>query len=114
MKRHILPSIFFVFLLFITQSVFSQVLISSGSGTPNESAMLEIRSNEKGLLIPRLTTAQRNAISNPRNGLLVYDRIEGKFYLYGMSQKGSMGWIDLSTPAEIWETNASDVYLSSS
>ncbi|MCF6366292.1 MAG: hypothetical protein L3J35_08830, partial [Bacteroidales bacterium] len=40
-------------------SSYSQVLISGSTGTPNSSAMLDIESTSKGLLIPRMTTAQR-------------------------------------------------------
>ncbi|NOZ35626.1 MAG: hypothetical protein GXO80_10060, partial [Chlorobi bacterium] len=53
-----------IFLLINTQNTFSQVLISGSSGTPDASAMLEIQSNSKGLLIPRLTTAQRTSLAS--------------------------------------------------
>jgi PKD repeat protein len=49
------------------------VLISNTSGTPDTSAALEIRSTQKGLLIPRMTTAQRNAIPSPATGLQIYN-----------------------------------------
>lgn len=55
-----------------------------GTSTPNPSAKLEIASTDKGLLIPRMTKTQREAItlSAAANGLLVYqtDDITG-FYL---------------------------------
>lgn len=43
--------------------------------TPDASAALEIKSpaNNKGLLIPRMTTVQKNAIPSPATGLMVYD-----------------------------------------
>ena len=49
--------------------------ISIGKGTENAhpSAILELVSRNKGLLIPRLTSAEREAISSPASGLLVYD-----------------------------------------
>jgi hypothetical protein len=71
--------------------------------------MLEIQSNSKGLLIPRLTTAQRIAIASPKDGLMVFDSDKKCFYLYGENR-----WNDLSTPSGIWQTNASNVYLSNS
>jgi hypothetical protein len=45
-----------------------------GTTTPNTSAKLEIASTDKGLLIPRMTKAQREAITLPTaaNGLMVY------------------------------------------
>ena len=43
-----------------------------GTTTPNASAKLEIAATDKGLLIPRMTSAQRTAITSPANGLLVF------------------------------------------
>jgi trimeric autotransporter adhesin len=43
------------------------------TGTPaNNSAMLDVQSTTKGLLLPRMTKAQKNAIASPATGLLVY------------------------------------------
>jgi hypothetical protein len=41
--------------------------------SPNASAMLDIVSNNKGMLVPRMSTLQRNAIISPATGLLVFD-----------------------------------------
>ena len=49
------------------------VLISDTPGQPSSDAMLEVRSTQGGLLLPRLTTAQRNAIANPTRGLQIYN-----------------------------------------
>ena len=53
---------------------FSQVGI--GTVTPDESAILDISSTNKGFLLPRMNEAQRDAIANPAIGLLIY-LIEG-------------------------------------
>lgn len=45
--------------------------VGIGTTTPNDSAALEIKSNTKGLLIPVMNTAARNAIAAPANRLLV-------------------------------------------
>ncbi|WP_431472286.1 hypothetical protein [Nonlabens sp. SCSIO 43208] len=50
---------------------YSQVGINTNS--PDPSAMLDIDSVDKGLLTPRMTTAQRDAITSPATGLLVFD-----------------------------------------
>lgn len=47
--------------------------VGIGTPTPHSSALLDVSSAGKGLLAPRMTTAQRNAIANPAKGLLVYD-----------------------------------------
>jgi len=43
------------------------------SATPDASAILDVQSTDKGVLLPRLTTAQRDGISSPAAGLLIYN-----------------------------------------
>ncbi len=69
--------------------------INSTGSAPHPSAMLDIQSTNKGLLIPRLTTAQRLAISSPAAGLMVYDtNLSQLFYYAGSWQavSGATGW----------------------
>jgi hypothetical protein len=54
-------------------STTAQVGISATNTPPNASAMLDVSSTSKGLLPPRMSTAQRNAIASPADGLLVFD-----------------------------------------
>ena len=44
-----------------------------GTTTPSTSSVLDITSTTKGILIPRMTTTQRNAIATPATGLQVYN-----------------------------------------
>ena len=53
-------------------SVFAQVGINADNSTPNPSAGLDVNFTNKGFLPPRMTFEQRNAISNPVEGLMVY------------------------------------------
>ena len=50
----------------------TQAQIGIGTSSPNASAKLEISSTTQGLLPPRMTAVQRNAISNPAAGLMVW------------------------------------------
>jgi hypothetical protein len=77
MKRKLL----FLFVLVCNLHLYSQVGI--GTLNPYASSILDLRSSSKGLLIPRLNSVNRISISNPNNGLLVYqsDLING-FYFY--------------------------------
>lgn len=70
--------------LMIFQTAQSQtgVLIAPTIGTLDNSAMLEIQSTSQGLLVPRMTTAQRIAIATPATGLIVYDTDNNKFWYY--------------------------------
>lgn len=47
--------------------------IGIGTSTPHASAILDLSFTNKGVLFPRLTTAQRNAINAPAAGLLIYN-----------------------------------------
>lgn len=56
--------------------------VGIGTKTPNQSAVLDISSSQKGLLIPRMTAKEKVMISNPAEGLLIYqlDNDSGFFY----------------------------------
>jgi microcystin-dependent protein len=70
-------------LLFFSLSIKAQVGI--GTSNPNSSSSLDIVSSDKGILIPRLTVAQRIAILNPADGLLVYQTndVSGFYFFNG-------------------------------
>ncbi len=51
---------------------FGQVSISPDNSQPDASAMLDVRSTDRGLLIPRMTHSQLAAITDPAEGLLVF------------------------------------------
>jgi len=65
----------------------AQVAITTNGGSANSSAMLDVGSTDKGMLIPRMTQVQRNAIvvDATRTGLLVYqtDNTPGFYYFNG-------------------------------
>ena len=46
--------------------------VGIGTSSPHPSAQLDVTSTNKGLLVPRLTLAQRGAIGSPAPGLLIY------------------------------------------
>ena len=77
--------------------------------TPEPSAMLDVKSINKGVLLPRLTTAQRNLVSNPAIGLLIFDTDEKCFYFYN-----GTAWENVSsgiTNDVIGKTDPDKVYL---
>ncbi len=49
------------------------VAINAAGAPPDNSAVLDVSSSSKGLLMPRITTAQRNAIASPAKGLFIYN-----------------------------------------
>jgi len=56
--------------------------VGIGTLTPNSSAMLDVVSTGKGVLVPRVTTTQMNAIASPANGLIVYNTDSSCFCYY--------------------------------
>jgi len=61
-------------MLLINVQIYSQnVGISADGSNPDNSAMLDIKSTTGGLLIPRMTTVQRDSISSPAQSLLIFN-----------------------------------------
>ena len=83
MNNRVLVSIIIIISLFVNYKGVAQIGV--GTITPNASAMLDISSTTKGLLAPRMTTVQKNAIATPASGLLVYDTDLAKFNYYNGS-----------------------------
>ncbi|MCX6278976.1 MAG: hypothetical protein NT004_12910 [Bacteroidetes bacterium] len=64
--------IFIMMLLLLRNSLYAQVAINSDGSLPNNSAMLDVKSINKGFLPPRMTFVEMNAIINPAPGLMVF------------------------------------------
>ncbi|TVR80503.1 MAG: hypothetical protein EA412_04635 [Chitinophagaceae bacterium] len=84
----------FLFVSFSHFSLFAQDNVGIGTTTPDLSAILEIQSSDKGVLIPRVTTLQRNNINNPATGLFVYDTDFNQFWYFDGTQ-----WVEAIGPA---------------
>lgn len=69
------------------------ISISSNLSNPDPSAMLDIQSNNKGMLTPRMTLAERDAIIEPATGLFIYqlDEQQGFYYFDGSNWKSVGG-----------------------
>jgi len=59
--------------------------IAFGKSNVDPSAIMEVYATDKGLLLPRMTTAQRDAINSPAEGLLVYNTDDNEFQYYSAS-----------------------------
>jgi hypothetical protein len=79
--------------VFLTLHVYPQVSISNDGSSPDNSAMLEIKSTQRGLLAPRMTEDDRDAILNPATGLLIYqtDGNTGFYYYNGFAWTAIVG-----------------------
>ncbi|WP_452229983.1 hypothetical protein [Lacinutrix sp. MEBiC02404] len=88
--KNLLLLISFTLFTSINNNIIAQVGI--GTLTPDGSSMLDVKSTDKGMLTPRMTTAQKAAISSPVQGLLVFDTDLNGFYFFD-----GASWVSLST-----------------
>ncbi len=70
--------------------------VGIGTTTPNPNSILEMQSTTQGVLVPRMTTAQRLAIASPTEGLMVYDITVDCFFFY---ETTSATWKNLCSAA---------------
>ncbi|WP_147437272.1 hypothetical protein [Ulvibacter antarcticus] len=99
----------FVFIVLFSISIHAQVGI--GTITPDPSAALDITSTETGILIPRLTQAERDLIVSPATGLLIFqtDGTAGFYYWNGTVWSPFSGGA-----ASNWAASANDIYNANS
>lgn len=84
LKQHLLNVLFFAASLTVAAQV------GVGTTSPDVSAALDVESTTKGLLIPRMTTAQRTAITSPSKGLQVFDNTTNSHWYHN----GTV-WVEL-------------------
>jgi hypothetical protein len=84
----------FTFLAAVLLTATTSAQVGVGTTTPDASSALDITSTTKGLLIPRMTNAQRQAISNPAAGLQVFvtDFDGGSFMFYDGTKWGTLSF----------------------
>lgn len=92
MKNLFITVILTCFTLLQIQSQNGAAINSSGA-IADQSAILDISSNNKGILIPRLTEAQKLSIQSPATGLMIYqtDNTSGFWYFNGNNWVQSIG-----------------------
>ncbi|NNE30154.1 MAG: hypothetical protein HKN16_10990, partial [Saprospiraceae bacterium] len=95
-------TLLFAFLaLFINSfQISGQVGISENNATPDNSAMLDIHSTDKGLLIPRMDSTQRQLIASPAEGLLVYDTDLNSFMYHSGAE-----WINIRSAIRLEDSD---------
>jgi len=88
MKTTILTTV----LVILSLGLSAQVGVNTDGSSPDGSAMLDVKSSDKGMLIPRMDSTQRVAIATPATGLLVYqtDGTDGFWFYSGTA------WVSLN------------------
>ena len=77
--------------------------VGIGTNTPHASAQLDISSTNKGILVPRMTMAQRNAINAPAKGLMVFVNDDSSFYYFA-----GASWQKMTTGGDNWLLTGND------
>jgi uncharacterized protein (TIGR02145 family) len=81
--------------LFLMVTARTQSLAINTDGSPaNASALLDVKSTSKGFLPPRMSTVQRDLISIPVAGLVIFNNTTSSLQLYN-----GTGWVSLTTPS---------------
>ena len=87
--------------LLATNSVFTQVSISNTGIPPDPSSTLDLKDQTRGLLVPRMSMAQRNVINLPANALLIYQTDNNPGFYYNRGTPLSPEWVSLSTLTDL-------------
>lgn len=97
---------FSAFIVFLITHLVASAQVGIGTTTPDASAQLDVSSSQKGFLVPRMTTAQRNNIQNPAYGLLIYNTNYGEMQIYNPVPGPSFGNSAASTNNLAFPANA--------
>lgn len=92
-----LPGTFLLVALCVQQLHSQNVAINGTGAAPDASSMLDISSTTTGILIPRMTSAQRILIAAPATGLKVYDTTTGTFWYFN-----GVVWVQELTTGNGW------------
>ncbi|NOT50821.1 MAG: hypothetical protein HOP10_06055 [Chitinophagaceae bacterium] len=98
-----------LFILLPSLLIAQSVGINNDGSQPNSTAILDIKSTSKGLLIPRMTTAERNAIVSPAIGLTVFDTETVSYWMFRGDIYGN--WSELQhTYLKTWTETGGHIY----
>ncbi len=108
MKNLNLISVVVAFFLLIGMTNAQNIAISDVSHTADASAVLDVYSTTKGMLVPSLSG--NPTVSNPANGLLYFNTTSNSFK-YNAGTTASPSWTELSY-GNLWSRTGTDTYLS--
>lgn len=81
--------------------------VGIGTTTPNASAALDIQHTAKGVLVPRMTMVQRNAIVSPANGLMIYQTDNNPGFYFNKGTAAASNWQPVNGPQQAFQSSMS-------
>lgn len=93
MKKLILTYCLLLPLLSMAQNIG----FNEDGASPDSSAMLDVSSTAKGILIPRMTQAERLAIAGPAQSLMIYQTDQDSGFYFNQGHPASPNWLRLTT-----------------
>jgi len=92
-----MKNLLFILLLAISIKGFAQVAINTDNSMPDNSAMLDVKSTTNGLLIPRMTQAQRNNLDSPAPWLLIFQTDNSPGIYFNSGTNANPVWLMVAT-----------------
>ncbi len=102
--------ILYTFYLSAQSNIQQSLSVDSAGVAAHPTAMLDVSSTSKGMLMPRMTQAQRNAITNPATGLMIFqtDGVSGLYYNAGIP--AIPAWSLVGSNSSQWLNNGSGIH----
>jgi len=94
LTKHLLLLLITAITLFNAKAQTGGAAINSTGATPDNSAMLDVSSTNSGLLIPRMTTSERDLISSPATGLMIFN-LDCNTFNYNIGTPSAPNWVTL-------------------
>jgi len=90
------------------------VSINEDGASPDNSAILDISDTARGVLVPRMSQIQRDAISNPATGLLIFQTNNDSGFYFNLGVPATPNWLKLQSSLDNaqWSTKDTNVFYS--
>jgi len=115
MKKLVYPIVLILIVFFAAPALQAQVLVSDNpAATADPASMLDVQSISKGFLFPRMTEAQRNAITNPPTSMVIFQTNNTPGIYYNAGVPASPNWLRMKESSQIggyWSPDGSNIYF---
>jgi hypothetical protein len=109
--RHFLLLVLLLSALPVLTTTAQSLAVNTDGSAANASALFDVKSTTKGILIPRLTETQRDAISNPATGLLIYQTNNTAGYYYNSGTPAVPAWTKMLQGSDnFWQASGNHIY----